>query len=118
MFPTFVSVSDYQIERELILIQIRKTMAIKGIALEEVAGGPALSAKVELSRVVVPDNLFLKYYDVHTRQGWNGIGPQPDWLRQVILGQGRASRDLAKSAQAKMYDLLFHKKMPGHVRVA
>lgn len=93
-------------------------MAIKGISVEEVAMGPVLPAKMDLSRVVVPDDLFLKYYDVHTRQGWNGIGPQPEWLRQVILGQGRASRDLAKSAQAKMYDLLIHKKMPGHIRVA
>lgn len=117
MVPTFISAAEYEFERDWVLIQIRKTMAIRGITRQDLLPEPPGLVSNEASRVVVPDALYLKYYDVRSRQGWNGQGAQPQWLKDALLLQGQSARDLAKSARAKMYDLLVHHRLPGHKRV-
>ena len=92
-------------------------MAIQGIAREDLLLEPSGPVSHQVARVVVPDALYLKYYDVRSRQGWNGHGAQPQWLKDALLLQGRSARDLAKSARAQMYDLLVHHRLPGHKRV-
>ncbi len=100
------------VERELALRQARKLMALHGITEAELEEQePDGASPQKPLRVVVPDDSFLKYYDIATRQGWNGMGAQPQWLRDVLLGQGRSTSELSKAARAKMLDLYLNHKL-------
>ncbi len=112
MIPAFISESDYQLERELAVRRVRLLMSLHAVTSEELTrdGAPQASSK---GRLVVPDGQFLKYYDIRSRRGWNGQGPQPDWLRDVVLGEGRGSVELSKAARAKLLDLYLNNKLKG-----
>lgn len=117
MVPTFLSAAEYEVERDWVLIQTRKTMAIRGITQQDLLPESPGLVSHEAALVVVPDALYLKCYDMRSRQGWNGQGAQPQRLKDALLLQGQSVRGLAKSARAKMYDLLVHPRLPGQKRV-
>lgn len=117
MVPTFLSAAEYKFGRDWVLLQIRKTMSIRGITQQDLLPESPGLVSHEAALVVVPDALYLKCYDMRSRQGWNGQGAQPQRLKDALLLQGQSVRGLAKSARAKMYDLLVHHRLPGHKRV-
>lgn len=92
-------------------------MSIRGITQQDLLPESPGLVSHEAALVVVPDALYLKCYDMRSRQGWNGQGAQPQRLKDALLLQGQSVRGLAKSARAKMYDLLVHPRLPGHKRV-
>lgn len=111
----FMCESDFDVAKAAALANVRKLMAIHQISPEDVKPGKKeLRAALERTPIViVPDDVFLKYYDDSLDAGWNGIGPQPAWLRTQLIHEGKSANALRQAAFHKMKVMLEHGALPG-----
>jgi DNA-binding protein H-NS len=86
-------------EKQAAVLTIRKLMAFWQIEPHELCG------VVLRPRVAAPAAPARPHYrHPITQQEWNGIGAQPDWLRDALLREGYTVEALRRCAQEATAD--------------
>ena len=82
-------------EQQAVLRSIRKLVDFWGITPDELADVPPPAAPVE--PIVLPP-LTPKYRHPISGETWDGMGTQPQWLRDALTRQGYTVEELRASA--------------------
>lgn len=111
----FMCESDYEVAKAAAVANVRKLMSIHQISSDEIrpTKKELMAALARTPVVIVPDDVYLKYYDISQDVGWNGIGAQPDWLRSALIQDGKSASALRQAAFDKMKSMLEERTLSG-----
>ncbi|RZS58076.1 H-NS family nucleoid-associated regulatory protein [Sphaerotilus mobilis] len=88
---------DADLEKLAAIRKIRRLMEFWKIEPEELAGVPVSAAPVVRRRVVAE----VRYRHPVSGETWDGLGSQPDWLRQALIREGYTVDELRCSTSVE-----------------
>ncbi len=92
--PAALDLAPSPRQRAALIHRIRTLMEFWGITAHELQRHKAVPARP------VPVPASPKYRHPTTGDTWNGLGPQPDWLRLALIKEGFTVEQLRQAAAA------------------